>query len=166
MRKGLSAATTVAISEPWECMAGREWIRSNWRSASVGVNARLFSIVTAMLFAAADVALIFSVGRSLSKTVGFTEILSALGLQIGLVLFSWAWARYRRRDTTALLREPASYRVLVPVTPIGFLLLGAALSLSLLYVGLVCPGEGLPMIRGRGFCSKPDVQRHQHQPYL
>lgn len=118
----------------------------------MSLNAKLVSITIAILLAVGDLVLTFSVGGMASKAVGAVEIFSALGLQAALVLFSWIWIRHRG-PSTAALREPASYRAVVPLTPIGILLLGSALSLSLLYVGLVCPGEGLPMVRGRGFCT-------------
>lgn len=115
-------------------------------------SARLLWVIVATVLLVADVVLTVSVRGATSTAVGVVEILWALALQALLVMLSWIWSRYRPRSE-ANLREPGSYRALLPITPIGIMLLGAALSLSLLYVGLVCPGEGLPTVRGRGFCS-------------
>lgn len=116
------------------------------------INAKLFAIAVALFFAIADVMLAFTVKGAGFEAVGVFQILSAIGLQAAMVVLTWVWLRHRQPGP-ADLREPASYRAIVPITPAGVLLLAAALSLSLLYVGLVCPSEGLPVVRGRGFCN-------------
>lgn len=113
-------------------------------------------VLAALVLGIADLALLIYVRNEMVASVGWAHVAGAIAMQVALLggLRAWLGLRGRlQRDPSQQTDGEFSYRRQVPVTAIGLVLIVAGFSLCLLYLGLVCPGQAIPMMRGRPLCG-------------
>lgn len=110
----------------------------------------------ALVLGIADLALLIYIRSEMVASVGWAQLLGAISMQVALIAGLRTWLGLRGR----LQRQPLqqgdseiSYRGQIPVTAVGIVLLVTGFSLCLLYLGFVCPAQGMPMMRGRPICG-------------
>ena len=113
---------------------------------------KLLSIWAAIGLLVADGCLALWASQIAARSPGWGQIAAALAMQLATLVVLVAWLA--RSDASSRVRDSAlSYRRQLPVTLIGIVLVALALSLDLLYTAIVCPTEGIPVVRGRQVCA-------------
>lgn len=113
-------------------------------------------MLVALILVIADLALLIYIRNEMVASVGWAQVTGAIAIQMALLAGLRAWLGLRgwfQRDPLQQTDSEFSYRGRVPVAAIGLVLLALGFSLCLLYLGLVCPSQAMPMMRGRPLCS-------------
>jgi uncharacterized membrane protein len=115
---------------------------------------REITLVLAALIIMMDIFLFSNYSEKASPEIGWWKIGAAAFIQILVFTSMVIWEVIRKRWGPLFHSQesPHSYRNYVPVVLIGIVLVGLSLSISLLHIGIVCPHEGLPTVRGQGEC--------------
>ncbi len=100
----------------------------------------------------ADGVLVALVAKDAAFSIAWGRIVGAIALQVVVLAILAAWLVLRPAVPSLHDESPASYRRQIPVTLIGVVLVATALSLDLLYTGIVCPQSGIPVFRGQPMC--------------
>lgn len=99
-----------------------------------------------------DIALIIY-NYPLNVSIGWVHVILAMFLQfiwwvIVIVLVRVNGFAGSKRD-----EDQFSYRSYFSVGWVGFLIVSLAFTLTVLYIGIVCPEANFPMVRGRSICA-------------
>lgn len=111
------------------------------------------SVAPAAVLLLLDAAVLGYVGDASNGSIGWWHIVGVVAIQIGIIGVVTAWRSMRWGSVSLEADRPVSYRSQWPVTMVGAILVALALSLCLLYVGLACPTQGIPSVRGTSICS-------------
>jgi hypothetical protein len=113
---------------------------------------RLLLAVVASSVLLADAVVLVLASQDVAPVIGWGRVALAAVLQFVVLAIVAGWSALRGTVSPPSSDSEASYRRHVPVTFIGVVLFLAALSLDLLYTGIVCPGVGIPVARGHAMC--------------
>jgi len=102
---------------------------------------------------AVDATLFLYAEGKTSAAVGWDQIVGALAIQSIVIGMLVAWFGMRRQRAKPQTDSEFSYRSHIPLTIIGLVLVSLGFSLCLLYIGVACPGHGIPTTRGTSLCS-------------